>query len=82
MFKEFTISYKEKNWFIRNDFITLSAPTLNELDSALKKFIRKQGIVKQGETYKVFMAFDNSTIPQWMRQYSRHYFNRILEIEG
>jgi len=27
------------------------------------------------------MYFDNSTIPQWIRQYAQHYFNRIVEIE-
>lgn len=36
----------------------------------------------EGEKVEVFMAFDNSTIPQWIRQYAQHYFNRILVVDS
>ena len=55
---------------------------LDELDINVKNLLLNQNIIKKGEKAKLFMAFDNSTIPQWIRQYAQHYFNRIVEIEG
>lgn len=59
-----------------------SAPTLQELDSDMRRFFKEQGLIRAGKKAEVFMAFDSSTIPQWIRQYAHHYFNRVLVIEG
>ncbi len=79
---DFTIRYSEKNWVVENDLLTSAAPTLDELDINLKNLLIDRKLIKKGEKAKLFMAFDNSTIPQWIRQYAQHYFNRIVVVEG
>ena len=79
---EFIITHDGSNWILENDCIRLSAATLADLDMALEKLVREKGMLRKGQTEKVFMAFDNSTIPQWIRQYSQHYFNRMISITG
>jgi hypothetical protein len=79
---ELTLKHDGKDWVIDNEFLSASAPTLEELDRKVKNFLKEKEIIQKGEKAKVFMAFDNSSLPQWIRQYSQHYFNRIIEIEG
>ena len=78
---EFIVSHDGKNWIARNDWLSVQAPTLEELDNDLKKLLKQKGYLEKGKKLDLFMAFDNSTIPQWMRQYSQHYFNRIIQVE-
>ena len=78
---EFTIWHSGKNWCIENDSLSTSAPTLEELDLQLDRMLKEKNIHKKGSKTRVLMFFDNSTIPQWIRQYAQHYFNRIVEIE-
>jgi hypothetical protein len=82
MLMEFVIRHNGKDWLVENEHLTVSAPTLDDLDKELEKRMKQKGLIKKGERSKVFMAFDNSTIPQWIRQYAQHYFNRIVEIQG
>jgi hypothetical protein len=79
---EFIMSHDGKNWIAKNDFLYAEAPTLEQLDAEVQKVLRKKGYIEKGKQLAVFMAFDNSTIPQWMRQYGQHYFNRIVRLEG
>jgi len=79
---DFTVRYFGKRWIVENDLLKTAAPTLDELDINIKNLLIDKKIIKKGEKAKLFMAFDNSTIPQWIRQYSQHYFNRIVKIEG
>jgi hypothetical protein len=82
MQENYIIKHDGKCWVIENEHSTISAPTLEELDSKLRDYMKENGLLKKGEKAEVFMAFDNSTIPQWIRQYAQHYFNRIVAIEG
>jgi hypothetical protein len=79
---EVSIRYTGKNWLVENESLSVSAPTIDELDHQLKLLLKEKELLKHGEKARVFMVYDNSTIPQWIRQYAQHYFNRILEIEG
>ncbi|NVM22443.1 MAG: DUF5395 family protein [Desulfobacterales bacterium] len=79
---EFIVSHDGKNWIARNEVLCAEAPTLEELDNELKKLLREKGCLEKGKKLDIFMAFDNSTIPVWMRQYAQHYFNRIVRVEG
>ncbi len=79
---ELTIRHTGQNWLVENESLSVSATTLDELDRQLKLLLKKKELLKDGEKARVFMVYDNSTIPQWIRQYTQHYFNRILEIEG
>ena len=77
---ELIVSHDGKNWIARNDLLSAEAPTLEELDNKLRKTVKEKGYLEPGKKLDLFMAFDNSTIPQWMRQYSQHYFNRIIQV--
>lgn len=79
---EFVLSHDGRAWLARQGSVTLSAPSLEALDLEVARFMRARRLIGKGETAEVFMAFDNSTIPQWIRQYAQHYFNRIVEIKG
>ena len=75
------IRHNGQNWLANNEVLNVTAPTLDELDDRLKLILREKNIHKKGSKTTVFMYFDNSTIPQWIRQYAQHYFNRILVVE-
>jgi arylsulfatase A-like enzyme len=79
---EFTLVHDGRNWIAGNDVLTASAATLEELDAEIGRLLTEMGRLKRGESITVFMCYDNSTIPQWIRQYSQHYFNRIVELVG
>lgn len=70
------------NWIAENGFLSVAAPTIEALDQGVGEALKRKSMLKKGDRLRVFMAFDNSTIPQWMRQYAQHYFNRVVEIEG
>jgi len=75
---DFTIRHSGKDWVATYDSKDISAPSLEELDDKVKVFVQNQGLGKKGDKVSVFMAFDNATIPQWIRQYAQHYFNRTI----
>ncbi|HDO22524.1 MAG TPA: hypothetical protein ENH38_09340 [Nitrospirae bacterium] len=79
---DMVIRHDGKNWVVENDKLTLSAPTIDGIDEKVRTFMRQNELVKKGDKSKVRMLFDNSTIPQWIRQYGQHYFNRVIEVEG
>ncbi|SMC20588.1 hypothetical protein SAMN02746041_00958 [Desulfacinum hydrothermale DSM 13146] len=79
---QFSLTHNGREWVASNRAITLSAPELEDLDAKVRKTLTEQGLVSSGEKAKVWMAFDMSTIPQWIRQYSQHYFNRVIWVNG
>ncbi len=79
---ELIVSHDGKNWIAKNDRLYAQAPTLEELDNELTKLVKQKGYLEPGKKLDLFMAFDNTTIPRWMRQYSQHYFNRIIQVES
>jgi hypothetical protein len=78
---ELTIRHNGQDWLADNDVLSVAAPTLDELDHQLKLLLKTKKLHKEGTKTRVYMYYDNSTIPQWIRQYAQHYFNRIVEIE-
>ncbi len=79
---EVIISHNGQNWLVFHQQFTAEALTLEKLDAEVENKLRQLGMLKKGEKQKVFMAFENSVIPQWIRQYAQHYFNRIIELNG
>ena len=75
---EMVLNHDGKNWTVSNDAITLSAPSMNELDRKVEDAFDKE--LQGGEKLDVFMRFNNEVIPMWIRPYMNHYFNRILEL--
>lgn len=68
-------------WVAKNEQIKAIGRTLPELDDNLKSVLLRSKKFKKGSRVKVFMGFDFSTIPTWLRQYTYHYFNRIITID-
>ena len=79
---ELTLIHDGRHWVARNETLQAQAPSLEELDREVGRILRQSGLLRVGEKRRVRMAFDNSTIPQWMRQYAQHYFNRVVELSG
>jgi len=79
---EMIISHNGRDWVAENEALSVSAPTLELLDVRLAEKMRARQLVAKGQVKKVVMAFNNATIPQWIRQYAQHYFNRMVEVRG
>ena len=47
---EFTIKHTGQDWLAQNDFMTVSAPTLDELDIKVENLLREKDKIKKGET--------------------------------
>jgi len=76
------IYHNGREWIVENDWLKISAPSIEEIDSNLRHELKRMGILREGSILKVRMQYDNSKIPQWIRQYSQHYFDRVLEIRS
>ncbi|MBT3207957.1 MAG: DUF5395 family protein [Bacteroidetes bacterium] len=79
---ELKLTMNGADWQAENNEINVSAPTLPELDTKIGKVLKNSNIYKNVKLFHIYMYFDQETIPEWIRQYSNHYFNRILEIEN
>ncbi len=78
---ELVITHDGRYWTAKNEFLNASAASLEELDVEVGRLLHQSGYIEKGQKLKVFMAFDNSQIPRWIRQYAQHYFNRIVEVK-
>lgn len=78
---ETSIIHDGEKWVAKNETLRASGVTLNELDDDMKRSLSHCGKFKKGSKVTVFMGFDYSTIPTWLRQYTYHYFNRIVTID-
>jgi hypothetical protein len=79
---ELLVRHTGRNWIAENDLLSAEAQTLDTLDKKLKTLLVQKGYLENCESVDLFMAFDNSTIPVWMRQYGQHYFNRIVKVKA
>ena len=79
---ELVVSHDGRNWLAANEQFSFRAPTLEGIDAALEQRLKEEGLLKNGERIKILMAFNNATLPAWIRQYSQHYFNRMVELSG
>ena len=75
---ELILDHDGTNWILTGGQVNLSAASLDELDRKLEKALQPE--LAREKMLKVFMASNNEMIPQWMRPYMNHYFNRILEL--
>ena len=77
---EISLIHDGKFWVTSDGPLHAKATTLEGLDRELGRRLKEQGALP-GEQVKVRMTFDNSGFPQWIRQYSGHYFNRVVTID-
>ncbi|MBW2458374.1 MAG: DUF5395 family protein [Deltaproteobacteria bacterium] len=78
--RDFRLVHDGTDWVADDGQVSARAQTLPALDLALAAQLRKDRSRYPGSTLDVRMTFDNSVIPQWMRQYSNHYFNRVVTL--
>lgn len=78
---EFRLTHDGRFWKAEHQELEAHGTTLQALDLSLAKALRKRTPWGSGESVQVRMTFDSSTIPQWIRQYASHYFNRIVTLD-
>ncbi|MDY6972494.1 MAG: DUF5395 family protein [Thermodesulfobacteriota bacterium] len=76
------VRHSGNKWVATGGEFYAEASTLGKLDKELEKIVRQKGYLEVSKKIYFFMGFDNSVLPEWIRQYSQHYFNRILCIEN
>jgi FKBP-type peptidyl-prolyl cis-trans isomerase 2 len=75
-----SLKHDGTHWVATDGNHSFAGKSLDELDKEIEKFLRNSERLQEGERVKVYMYYDNRSIPQWIRQYSQHYFDRIVEI--
>jgi len=78
---DFRLVHDGADWVADDGEITVRGRSLPDLDAALAAQLRGHPDRTSDGTLDVRMTFDNSVIPQWMRQYSNHYFNRVVTLQ-
>ena len=59
----------------------LTADEMDVLEEKIRHSCHSVFNTASGDSVTVKMLFDHSVIPEWIRQYSDHYFNRIVEFK-
>jgi hypothetical protein len=77
---DFRIVHDGSLWVAENGSLAARGRTLEELDRELLSAIRKNRRIEDGEQLQIRMTFDGSSLPEWIRQYSSHYFNRVVTV--
>lgn len=75
---EMVLDHDGFQWTVSNDNINVTAASLHELDRKLEQTLASR--LSTGKKINVLMTTNNEMIPEWMRPYMNHYFNRILEL--
>lgn len=75
---EVMIDHDGCNWVISGNNLRISARDLDDIDRQLEIVLQPQ--LAGGKRIDVIMTTNNEIIPEWMRPYMSHYFNRHLEL--
>ena len=78
---DFRIVHDGNFWIAENESFTARGRTLEELDRELLSAIQQSPRIEDGEQLQIRMTFDGSSLPEWIRQYSSHYFNRVVTVK-
>lgn len=75
------LSFQGVRWIASYNGYSFYSETLEELDTKLEDHIKARHEPAKGDIFTLSYLFDNSSIPEWIRQYSNHYFNRKVEFK-
>ena len=78
---DFRIVHNGSFWVAENESFAARGRTLEELDRELLSAIRQSSRGENSEQIQIRMTFDGSSLPEWIRQYSSHYFNRVVTMK-
>ena len=73
---ELRLTHDGTMWIAEHETFTAQGRNLEELDREIEHVLRLASDYGVQEPIPVTMTFDNKIIPEWIRQYSGHYFNR------
>lgn len=68
-------------WIAYHQNFEAGGQTLAELDQDLIRCLLDSRLFPENSCVTVFMIFDYSCIPAWIRQYAYHYFNRYIHLD-
>ncbi|MXS85934.1 hypothetical protein ABO04_08440 [Nitrosomonas sp. HPC101] len=69
------------SWIAYHQDFKACGHTLAELDEDLARHLLNRQLFPENSCVTVFMVFDHSCIPAWIRQYAYHYFNRHIRLD-
>ena len=78
---DITLTFKGTEWVVADDSFPAVSDSLEELDIKVRNHLENRYSPSPGDTITINYLFDNSAIPEWIRQYSNHYFNRKVEFK-
>jgi hypothetical protein len=78
---EIVLDQRGRDWIARHADFVVKADSLAELDEMVRVKLVESGRYRKGTQLSVFMSTDNGMIPEWMRPYQCHYFNRSVSFE-
>ncbi len=78
---DFSLIHDGRHWIAERGSIRVKGTTLPELDRNLQAALKECALDVRDHQTKIRMTFDNAVIPEWIRQYSNHYFNRIVTLD-
>lgn len=76
---ELVLEHDGRDWLIHGHGVTARGSTLAALDRALASSLGA-GNDLPAEPLTVHMRFNQQCLPDWIRQYMPHYFNRTVRI--
>ena len=77
---ELSLIHDGRFWIARSESWSAQGESIEELDVAVAKIAIEREQPDAGRRLQVRMTFDNMVIPEWIRQYSNHYFNRLVTV--
>lgn len=75
---ELTLDHDGRRWVLSGDELCVAAKELDQIDRKLEMALQHR-LDSEGRL-EVVMRTNNTMIPEWMRPYMNHYFNRHLEL--
>lgn len=75
---EVMLDHDGRNWIVSGSGLNVQAQELDDIDRQLEAALQPR-LDREGKLH-IFMTSNNELIPEWMRPYMNHYFNRQLEL--
>jgi len=77
---EVVLGMRGGTWVADGAGLHARAGSLDALDREIARQLRAAGRYPPGSTVRVFMACERTVIPEWMRAYQSHWFNRDVSL--
>lgn len=78
---EMTVSRKDDRWTAKGGDLAASGAVWDELEEDLRRQLAASQRYPAGTRVSVWMGCDANLIPEWMRPYQCHYFNRVVYLQ-